>query len=92
MPSGDVEEIRNWVLNMSIDQRNTNQELPRDKRGVFEGNIGTHGRPCVITGYPIIGDAVEFRKGHAANKSDFRSLIQQVRLNLLSYFVMLDFG
>ena len=72
---------------MSIDQRNTNQELPRDKRGVFEGNIGTHGRPCVITGYPIIGDAVEFRKGHAANKADFRSLIQQVRMIFLSRFI-----
>lgn len=78
LPAADVEEIRNWVLNMSIDQRNTNQELPKDKRGVFEGNIGHHGRPCIITGYPVISDAIEFRKGHAANKSDWRSFIHQV--------------
>ena len=58
LPSADIEEIRNWVLTMSIDQRSTSQELPKDKRGVFEGNIGSHGRACVLTGYPIISDRI----------------------------------
>ena len=55
LPSEDVEEIRNWVLNMSIDQRSLNTALPLDRRGVFEGNLGQNGRPCVITGYAVFG-------------------------------------
>jgi len=78
LPSEDVEQIRNWVLNMSIDQRNLNHQLPVDKRGVFEGNIGSSGRACIITGYPILGQQVQFRRGRAANNTDWRALIHQV--------------
>jgi len=73
----DVEEIRNWVLNMSIDQRNLNHQLPMDKRGTFEGNL-KGGRPCIVTGYPILGQTVQFRRGRAANNTDWRALIHQV--------------
>ena len=77
LPQGDVEEIRNWVLNMSIDQRNLNHQLPMDKRGTFEGNL-KGGRPCIVTGYPILGQTVQFRRGRAANNTDWRALIHQV--------------
>ena len=50
MPEEQVEEIRIWVLNMSIDQRGLGHQLPVDKRGVFEGNLGPNGRPCLVTG------------------------------------------
>ena len=55
LPTDQVEEIRNWVLNMSIDQRSLNTQLPLDRRGTFEGNLGQNGRPCVITGYAVFG-------------------------------------
>ena len=77
LPQSDVEEIRNWVLNMSIDQRNLNHQLPMDKRGTFEGNL-KGGRPCIVTGYPILGQTVQFRRGRAANNTDWRALIHQV--------------
>ena len=78
LPQSDVEEIRNWVLNMSIDQRNLNHQLPMDKRGTFEGNL-KGGRPCIVTGYPILGQTVQFRRGRAANNTDWRALIHQVK-------------
>ena len=79
LPSEQVEEIRNWVLNMSIDQRNLNTQLPLDRRGLFEGNLGPSGRPCVITGYAVFGQAQQFRRGRAANNGDWRQLVHQAR-------------
>ena len=45
---------------MSIDQRSLNTQLPLDRRGTFEGNLGQSGRPCVITGYAVFGQGTRF--------------------------------
>lgn len=48
------EEIRDWVLTMSMDQR-LEQVLPRDERDSYEASLvavstGVHSLPCLITG------------------------------------------
>ena len=47
------EEIREWVLAVSMDQQ-IEQVLPRDSRGAFEASLvssdGVRLQPCVITG------------------------------------------
>ena len=48
------EEIRDWVLTVSMDQR-VEQVLPRDERDTYEAsllaaNTGIRSLPCVITG------------------------------------------
>ena len=48
------EDIKEWVLAVSMDQRVT-QELPMDERDTYEAslvalNTGIRSLPCVITG------------------------------------------
>lgn len=48
------EEIRDWVLTVSMDQR-VEQVLPKDERDTYEAsllaaNTGIRSLPCVITG------------------------------------------
>ena len=48
------EEIRDWVLTVSMDQR-VEQVLPRDERATYEAsllaaNTGIRSLPCIITG------------------------------------------
>lgn len=48
------EEVRDWVLTVSMDQR-LEQVLPRDERGVYEASLvatstGVRALPCLITG------------------------------------------
>lgn len=48
------EEVRDWVLTMSMDQR-LEQALPRDERDTFEGSLvaagsGVPSLPCLLTG------------------------------------------
>ncbi|XP_052391686.1 intraflagellar transport protein 172 homolog [Carassius gibelio] len=51
------EEIREWVLTVSMDQR-VEQVLPKDERVTFEASLvaagtGIRSLPCVITGEAI---------------------------------------
>jgi len=48
------EEVRDWVLTMSMDQR-LEQVLPQDERDTYEASLvaastGVHSLPCVLTG------------------------------------------
>lgn len=48
------EEVRDWVLTVSMDQR-LEQVLPRDERGAYEASLvaastGVRALPCLITG------------------------------------------
>jgi len=51
------EEIREWVLTVSMDQR-VEQVLPKDERGTYEASLvaagsGIRSLPCVITGEAV---------------------------------------
>ncbi|XP_062858050.1 intraflagellar transport protein 172 homolog isoform X2 [Trichomycterus rosablanca] len=74
------EEIRDWVLTMSMDQR-IEPVLPRDERGTYEAsllasNTGIRFLPCVITGYPVLQNKIEFKApGMASNKDDWNKFL-----------------
>uniref|UniRef100_A0A672S8A0 Intraflagellar transport protein 172 homolog n=1 Tax=Sinocyclocheilus grahami TaxID=75366 RepID=A0A672S8A0_SINGR len=74
------EEIREWVLTVSMDQR-VEQVLPKDERGTYEASLvaagtGIRSLPCVITGYPVLHNKIEFKRpGMAANKDDWNKFL-----------------
>ncbi|XP_023687337.1 intraflagellar transport protein 172 homolog [Paramormyrops kingsleyae] len=78
------EEIRDWVLTVSMDQR-VDQVLPRDERDVYEaslvaGSTGIRSLPCVITGYPVLRSKIEFKRpGMAANKDDWNKFLMATK-------------
>ncbi|XP_004083357.1 intraflagellar transport protein 172 homolog [Oryzias latipes] len=77
---GPLEQIRNWVLTVSVDQQ-VEQVLPRDERNTFEGSLvaagsGLRSVPCVLTGYPVLGNNIQFSAlGKAANKEDWNRFV-----------------
>ncbi|XP_056150499.1 intraflagellar transport protein 172 homolog [Lampris incognitus] len=81
---GQREEIRDWVLTVSMDQR-VEQVLPRDERNTYEAsllatNTGIRSMPCIITGYPVLRNKVEFKTpGKAANKDDWNKFIMATK-------------
>ncbi|XP_016392956.1 intraflagellar transport protein 172 homolog [Sinocyclocheilus rhinocerous] len=78
------EEIREWVLTVSMDQR-VEQVLPKDERGTYEASLvaagtGIRSLPCVITGYPVLHNKIEFKRpGMAANKDDWNKLLMATK-------------
>lgn len=79
------EETREWVLSVSMDQT-VDQSLPLDERKMFESSLITHdGRqypPCIVTGYPVIRNKVEFGKANkVANKDDWNKLIMAAKVS-----------
>uniref|UniRef100_A0A4W5KBN0 Intraflagellar transport protein 172 homolog n=1 Tax=Hucho hucho TaxID=62062 RepID=A0A4W5KBN0_9TELE len=78
------EEIRDWVLTVSMDQR-VEQVLPKDERDTYEAsllaaNTGIRSLPCVITGYPVLRNKIEFKgPGKAANKDDWNKFIMATK-------------
>ncbi|XP_059212612.1 intraflagellar transport protein 172 homolog [Centropristis striata] len=74
------EQIRDWVLMVSMDNR-LEQVLPRDERNTYEAslvaaNTGLRSLPCVLTGYPVLRDKIEFSSvGKAANKKDWNKFL-----------------
>lgn len=78
------EEVKEWVLAVSMDQK-VEQTLPMDERGTFEGsleatNSGIHSLPCLITGYPVLRNKVEFKQpGKAANKEDWNKFLMAIK-------------
>ncbi|XP_076872854.1 intraflagellar transport protein 172 homolog [Brachyhypopomus gauderio] len=78
------EEIRDWVLSVSMDQR-VEQVLSRDERGTYEASLtaahtGIRSLPCVITGYPVLGNKIDFKKpGMAANKDDWNKFLMATK-------------
>ncbi|XP_078486595.1 intraflagellar transport protein 172 homolog [Ciona intestinalis] len=73
------EEVREWVLAVSMDNK-VEQELPLDERDTFEGNLLAHNTglravPCIVTGYPVLRNKVDFKlDAHAANRDDWQKL------------------
>ncbi|KAG7460913.1 hypothetical protein MATL_G00203920 [Megalops atlanticus] len=78
------EEIRDWVLTVSMDQR-VEQVLPKDERDSYEGSLlaastGIRSLPCVITGYPVLRNKIEFKRpGKAANKDDWNKFLMATK-------------
>ncbi|KAJ8009128.1 hypothetical protein DPEC_G00085660 [Dallia pectoralis] len=78
------EEIRDWVLAVSMDQR-VEQVLPKDERDTYEAsllaaNTGIRSLPCVITGYPVLRNKIEFKgPGKAANKEDWNKFLMATK-------------
>uniref|UniRef100_A0A8C2A4U9 Intraflagellar transport 172 n=1 Tax=Cyprinus carpio TaxID=7962 RepID=A0A8C2A4U9_CYPCA len=78
------EEIREWVLTVSMDQR-VEQVLPKDERGTYEASLvalgtGIRSLPCVITGYPVLHNKIEFKRpGMAANKDDWNKFLMATK-------------
>ncbi|CAL1585627.1 unnamed protein product [Knipowitschia caucasica] len=77
------EQVRDWVLMVSMDQR-LEQVLPRDERNCYEAALtspstGLTSLPCVITGYPVLRNQLEFSSGRAANKDDWNKFLMATK-------------
>ncbi|XP_069461553.1 intraflagellar transport protein 172 homolog isoform X2 [Ambystoma mexicanum] len=78
------EEVREWVLAVSMDQR-VDQVLPRDERDTYEASLiaastGIRSLPCLITGYPVLRNKIEFKQpGKAANKDDWNTFLMGIK-------------
>uniref|UniRef100_A0A3Q0QW63 Intraflagellar transport 172 n=1 Tax=Amphilophus citrinellus TaxID=61819 RepID=A0A3Q0QW63_AMPCI len=78
------EQIRDWVLMVSMDHR-LEQVLPRDERNSYEAslvaaNTGLRSLPCVLTGYPVLRNKIEFSAaGKAANKEDWNKFLMATK-------------
>ncbi|KAG7214317.1 hypothetical protein INR49_004455 [Caranx melampygus] len=78
------EQIRDWVLMVSMDHR-LEQVLPRDERNSYEAslvasNTGLRSLPCVLTGYPVLRNKVEFTSaGKTANKDDWNKFLMATK-------------
>ncbi|XP_043460196.1 intraflagellar transport protein 172 homolog [Prionailurus bengalensis] len=84
VPEAQREEVRDWVLTVSMDQR-LEQVLPRDERGAYEASLvaastGVRALPCLITGYPILRNKIEFKRpGKAANKDNWNKFLMAIK-------------
>ncbi|KAI2522819.1 intraflagellar transport 172 [Homo sapiens] len=84
VPEAEREEVRDWVLTVSMDQR-LEQVLPRDERGAYEASLvaastGVRALPCLITGYPILRNKIEFKRpGKAANKDNWNKFLMAIK-------------
>ena len=62
----ETERAKEWVLAVSMDQ-SVEQELPRDERGCYAASLlnpdGSRAPPCVVTGYPVLKNKMEFQYG-----------------------------
>ncbi|CAH1772611.1 unnamed protein product [Owenia fusiformis] len=87
LPDDQHEEVKEWVLAVSMDQR-VEQVLPMDdERGCYEASLiapdtGIRSHPCVLTGYPVIRQRTEFKKpGRLANKEDWNKFIMATKVS-----------
>ncbi|XP_040920859.1 intraflagellar transport protein 172 homolog [Toxotes jaculatrix] len=78
------EQIRDWVLMVSMDHR-LEQVLPLDERNSYEASLvatdtGLRSLPCVLTGYPVLRNKIEFSSvGRAANKEDWNKFLMATK-------------
>ncbi|XP_071324251.1 intraflagellar transport protein 172 homolog [Trachinotus anak] len=78
------EQIRDWVLMVSMDHR-LEQVLPLDERSSYEAslvatNTGLRSLPCVLTGYPVLRNKIEFSSvGRTANKDDWNKFLMATK-------------
>ncbi|XP_065179819.1 intraflagellar transport protein 172 homolog [Sycon ciliatum] len=79
-------EISDWVVSVSTEQTVT-QALALDDRGVYEASLlnattGQADLACIITGYPVIKQQVEFNNqlGLVADKDHWNKFVMQTKL------------
>ncbi|KAM6123262.1 intraflagellar transport protein 172 homolog [Pterocles gutturalis] len=86
VPEDKREEARDWVLTMSMDQR-LEQVLPQDERDTYEASLvatstGVRALPCVLTGYPVLRNKIEFKRpGREANKDTWNKFLMAVKMS-----------
>ncbi|XP_065212288.1 intraflagellar transport protein 172 homolog [Planococcus citri] len=94
LDSTQNEEVKEWVLTVSMN-RNLDQSLPVDDRGIFEASLKCPQKgpdavypACIVTGWPVLavyggtmkGGMVEFKKGkHLAIKDEWVKLMMAVK-------------
>lgn len=72
-------DLKEWVLTVSMDQ-SVDQVLDTDSRGVFVASLldsktGQTSKPCILTGYPVLGQGVELNDGKVGwSKGSLRTL------------------
>lgn len=77
--------VKDWVLAVSMDQR-VEQSLPLDDRDTYEAslvasNTGIQSLPCVVTGYPVLRNKLDFKKpGFSANKEDWNRILMATKV------------
>ncbi|XP_074392344.1 intraflagellar transport protein 172 homolog isoform X2 [Zonotrichia albicollis] len=83
VPEEQREEVRDWVLTVSMDQR-LQQVLPQDERGTYEASLvaagtGAASLPCLLTGYPVLGNKIELRPGREVKKDAWYKFVMAVK-------------
>ncbi|TPX62114.1 hypothetical protein PhCBS80983_g00643 [Powellomyces hirtus] len=90
MPDVNREEVRDWVLQISLDQK-VNQEMDRrecDNCGtsIYDAALSCHSchtawDPCVVTGYPVLRQKVKCGTcTRPANKEDWNKFVMVERM------------
>ncbi|XP_064625451.1 intraflagellar transport protein 172 homolog [Lineus longissimus] len=80
------EDIKEWVLAVSMDQK-VEQILPSDERDTYEAslvasNTGIRSLPCVISGYPVLRNKLEFKRpGKVANKDEWNKFLMATKVS-----------
>lgn len=79
------EEVKDWVLAVAMDRKVT-RELPKDDRGMYVASLlmpgsTVRGVPCVVTGYPVLRNAIEFQNRMAANREDWNKLVTAAKVS-----------
>ncbi|KAK3091661.1 hypothetical protein FSP39_021624, partial [Pinctada imbricata] len=80
------EDVKEWVLAVSMDQQ-VEQVLPRDERNCYEATLiapdtGIRSPPCVMSGYPVLKNPVEFKSpGKVANKDDWNKFLMATKVS-----------
>uniref|UniRef100_H0ZWS4 Intraflagellar transport protein 172 homolog n=1 Tax=Taeniopygia guttata TaxID=59729 RepID=H0ZWS4_TAEGU len=83
VPEEQREEVRDWVLTVSMDQR-LEQALPQDERSTYEASLvaagtGVPSLPCMLTGYPVLGNKIELRPGREVKKDAWYKFVMAVK-------------
>lgn len=75
------EEVRDYVLSISVD-RKVEPSLQTDARGMYVGSLvdklGKEYAPCIVTGFPVLSNPVQFG-GQTANKEDWNRFIMTTK-------------
>lgn len=76
------DDIREWVLAVSMDQK-VDQALSVDDRGLYESSLVSDETPCIITGYPVLGQQpVTFqRTSLTANRDAWSKLVMAAKMS-----------
>ncbi|KAK3595246.1 hypothetical protein CHS0354_010853 [Potamilus streckersoni] len=86
LTSQQHEELKEWVLAVSMDQK-VEQVLPKDERNSYEASLiatdtGVRSLPCVITGYPVLRNKMEFKHpSRVANKEDWNKFLMATKVS-----------